>query len=735
LAVGKSHVLLRDETISYVASKEYLGSAVEAVTSHVASKRPLTVFAKEASLIDLLMGQVRLETPRFDHVRTQVHNLQRLEDLVYMTEAEKLKAAAKIVAERSGRGQPVLVGAPSIEVAEKFATVLAREHPRVAFTPLNARPEHAQREAEIIARAGQQGRVTVATQMAGRGVDILVRPEVVDRGGLFVLVLERRESRRWDEQILGRSARQGDLGYGQFVLSLDDHLMQILGSSRITGLMEKLGMEEGEAVSHPWVTNSVRRAQATIEERRYLDRMITLGTDEELSLIRAELYELRDQTHAASHPCRGWQHGSATMLLEVRDPHCICKICRDSQPDLEASDSIVWLREGVQRVLAAGLDECLAPVQLDRLLIETYASESALVEHWDWEGLLRDLSDYLGRKVAISEICRSPGMVERLSRSRARKHFVPKAFYNWLEERGDPQAAAYVNPRNVQTPWVEREVLRERLRSLLDEHLASQRIEQLVEEAVQKTAAGVFKATDVYWQLLDLTAHELPESRLGGLKEFERCVKDRASLDQFLRGRLLKHYRADAAVGRESEGPQEVVTRLTRFLRAFGVLRHEVETRVDAEADGGPNFEGLRKWAMKRVLIAYRAILQDLGKRKLYRLENEALRLAIDWHFHRFLDNYDVYVTSGGYEHLEDSIREARLKIRKGWSRLRGNIAQSFVDNLAARLEHPPALPGKPANVVAEAEWLLPDGLADCNCGSSLAFHSCCGASLYEVLR
>src|ERR1700676_5297336 len=122
------------------------------------------------------MGQVRLETPRFDYVRTQVHNLQRLDDLVYMTEAEKLKAAAMIVAERSGRGQPVLVGAPSIEVAEKFATVLAREHPRVAFTPLNARPEHAQREAEIIARAGQQGRVTVATQMAGRGVDILVRP-------------------------------------------------------------------------------------------------------------------------------------------------------------------------------------------------------------------------------------------------------------------------------------------------------------------------------------------------------------------------------------------------------------------------------------------------------------------------------------------------------------------------------------------------------------------------------
>ncbi len=212
-------------------------------------------------------------------------------DLIYNTEREKLDAVVRRIKELNEKGQPVLIGTASIEKSEMIHERLKKE--KIAHNILNAK-NHAQ-EAEIIVNAGQKGAVTVATNMAGRGVDIKIDDEVRSLGGLMILGTERHESRRIDNQLRGRSGRQGDPGESQFFLSLDDNLLRIFGGEKIRNIMNRLGVEDGEYIDSKIVTRSVEKAQKKVENQHYESRKHILEYDDVANHQRKAIYAFRNQ--------------------------------------------------------------------------------------------------------------------------------------------------------------------------------------------------------------------------------------------------------------------------------------------------------------------------------------------------------------------------------------------------------------------------------------------------------
>ncbi len=212
-------------------------------------------------------------------------------DLIYNTEREKLDAVVRRIKEVNQNGQPVLIGTASIEKSEMIHERLKKE--KIAHNILNAK-NHAQ-EAEIIVNAGQKGAVTVATNMAGRGVDIKIDDEVRSLGGLMILGTERHESRRIDNQLRGRSGRQGDPGESQFFLSLDDNLLRIFGGEKIRNIMNRLGVEDGEYIDSKIVTRSVEKAQKKVENQHYESRKHILEYDDVANHQRKAIYAFRNQ--------------------------------------------------------------------------------------------------------------------------------------------------------------------------------------------------------------------------------------------------------------------------------------------------------------------------------------------------------------------------------------------------------------------------------------------------------
>ncbi len=213
------------------------------------------------------------------------------DDAVYRTKREKYNAVIEQIEELKREGRPVLVGTTSVEVSETLSRMLKRKG--VQHNVLNAK-QH-QREAEVVAHAGEISAVTIATNMAGRGTDIKLGTGVKDRGGLFILGTERHESRRIDRQLRGRSGRQGDPGTTKFFLSLEDDLMRLFGSDRASSVMQRMGLKEGEVIQHPLITRSVERAQKKVEENNFAIRKRLLEYDNTMNQQREVIYTRRQK--------------------------------------------------------------------------------------------------------------------------------------------------------------------------------------------------------------------------------------------------------------------------------------------------------------------------------------------------------------------------------------------------------------------------------------------------------
>ena len=262
-----------------------------------------------------------------------------LPDLIFKSKAAKYRAVVRNAVERHQMGQPILIGTTSITQSEELSDMLLRAG--VPHKVLNAK--HHEQEAEIVANAGQMGMVTIATNMAGRGTDITLGEGVPELGGLAILGTERHESRRIDNQLRGRAGRQGDPGSSQFFLSLEDDLMRIFGADNISGIMDKLGMEEDEPIEHSLITKSIERAQKKVEDHNYNIRKYILEYDDVMNQQREVLYEQRRRIL-----------GNESL--------------RDT------------INEMIDKLVTEAVD--------------TYADEKLYPEEWDYEGLHKHLSQY-----------------------------------------------------------------------------------------------------------------------------------------------------------------------------------------------------------------------------------------------------------------------------------------------------------------------------------------------------
>ena len=212
-----------------------------------------------------------------------------MEDLVYRTVREKYNAVADEIVKLTQAGRPVLVGTTSVEISELLSRMLKLRG--IKHNVLNAKMH--QKEADVVAEAGQTGTVTIATNMAGRGTDIKLGVGVKEAGGLAIVGTERHESRRVDRQLRGRSGRQGDPGTSQFFVSLEDNLMRLFGSERISNLMVRMGIEEGEVIQHSMISNSIERAQKKVEENNFGTRKRLLEYDDVMNSQRTVVYTKR----------------------------------------------------------------------------------------------------------------------------------------------------------------------------------------------------------------------------------------------------------------------------------------------------------------------------------------------------------------------------------------------------------------------------------------------------------
>ncbi|KAA3632514.1 MAG: preprotein translocase subunit SecA [Proteobacteria bacterium] len=300
-------------------------------------------------------------------------------DLVYRTAKEKFTAIVEAIKESVERRQPVLVGTASIETSEYLSGLLKKEG--IRHEVLNAK--HHEREAQIIAEAGRPGAVTIATNMAGRGTDIVLggnlqseidgvedeskleeirdgwkarHEEVLRAGGLHVLGTERNESRRVDNQLRGRSGRQGDPGSSRFFLSMEDSLMRIFGSERVAGLMQKLGMEEGEAIEHPWVTRAIENSQKKVEGRNFDIRKQLLEYDDVANEQRKVVYTQRDQLMRVDDISEYVQSMRDEVVTGVIDQH-IPPDTLEEQWDVPGLENALESEFGVKMPVAKWLEE------------------------------------------------------------------------------------------------------------------------------------------------------------------------------------------------------------------------------------------------------------------------------------------------------------------------------------------------------------------------------------------
>ncbi len=271
-------------------------------------------------------------------------------DLVYATEAEKFDAVADEIAEKYKTGQPVLVGTVSVEKSERLSGILKKKG--IPHSVLNAKNNA--KEAQIIANAGQKKSVTISTNMAGRGTDIVLGEGVKDLGGLHVIGTERHESRRIDNQLRGRSGRQGDIGSSRFYVSLEDDLMRIFGSERLAPFLEKLGLRDGQAIEHGMISKAIENAQKKVEGHNFDIRKNLIDYDNVMNKQRELIYSYRKR------------------ILQICE---ISEIKEDIAFDVEA---------------------------LLESYFDTYVPEKAHSENWDIEGLLEILKASLS--INISDV-------------------------------------------------------------------------------------------------------------------------------------------------------------------------------------------------------------------------------------------------------------------------------------------------------------------------------------------
>ena len=313
----------------------------------------------------------------------------------YRTKREKYKAIIEEVEMCHKKGQPVLLGTVSVDVSEVLSRMLRRV--RIPHNVLNAKNH--KHEADIVARAGQAGAVTVATNMAGRGTDIKLGEGIAEVGGLYVIASERHDSRRIDRQLRGRCSRQGDPGCSRFYISLEDNLMRLFGSDKVATIMSKLGLDEGEELQHPLLNRSIETAQKRVEQQHFSVRKRTLEYDDVMNKQREVLYGFRKEVLLSETP----KDILFNIVEDEISAHIESVAASKTQQDVDFDSELLltWLNTSfplgftTKDICKEGTEILLSPDEMGQKLYskveEAYAAKEAVENPESIRGLERHI--------------------------------------------------------------------------------------------------------------------------------------------------------------------------------------------------------------------------------------------------------------------------------------------------------------------------------------------------------
>ncbi len=311
-------------------------------------------------------------------------------DVIYKSKREKFEAVLDEIAALNQEGQPVLVGTISIDVSESLSKKLKKRG--IPHSVLNAKNH--EKEAEIIAMAGQKGAVTISTNMAGRGTDIVLGEGVVDLGGLHILGTERHESRRIDNQLRGRSGRQGDPGSSRFFLALEDDLLRIFGGERITGVMERLGMEEGQPIEHNLISRAIENAQAKVEGHNFEIRKQLLEYDDVMNQQREVIYRQRREALSG----KSLKEAVEDMIFEIAEDIADAVVGENEYPetwDIEGLNKAIYEQFNLSAGIAVDENDGINKEGLTRLIFDEAMEQYRRKENAVGEDEFRELERFV----------------------------------------------------------------------------------------------------------------------------------------------------------------------------------------------------------------------------------------------------------------------------------------------------------------------------------------------------
>ena len=717
-------VLVVNRTVDIEQAVNEFTQMIGHATDEKGGIAPVTMFSKHPDIIKNVKKILHEIAPSLKLQDGKLSNKCELNDRIYKTKTEKDSAIIDLVVYCHQCGMPVLLETASIRDSKQYHESLQERLPMVDISLLNAEQEH--RSAEILNLAGRRGAITVATQMAGRGVDIILQPDGATAGGLVVISTERRESRRWDRQISGRTARQGDLGIAVSFLSLEDNLLRTFGGERIIKFMEKLGMEEGESITHPLISKAISNAQSKIEHNSQYQRIRSSEVDSALERVRFELLNLHALTIQDTHSCG--MDPDKHAQVNNSDDTCLCPKCKSRYSDSAIGHR--WIRQEIRQLVKDAVTGILTPLLPEDYLIRRFAPEGTIPNEWNMDQIATSLNAWVSVPIKASDL----GVAENWRDQKRRKAnermetapYITRWWHHIVSEVATPpDLDERLRKVNLSEGWsvdVERKILRFRIRELIDnddiryaDRIANSIVDKLGEyvspyDALQHVVAELKACEDLPG--LEFVAREMALVSPDELGADSSSVKE--SIKSFLHGIIVDRLSGIGGLRYIDDSKDDACNKLRDLLKGISTGEPDGRTAHD-----------LLFWAEREIERWYLDTLNFLGKPTLYWEENIILRRIIDEHYYMLLTDLDMRLSHIKFEFYEQRIRGIQAMVMDMYRKIRSDIGIAFID------AWPEVRNTNPGIKQSETElWTSP--VAKCICGSGIDYHLCCGNWVYR---
>lgn len=707
----------RISTQSYI--QRYSKHAGMSGTVHVGSISPLMAFAKRAGQLFRSLSASKTETnyqsklQDFDPVKAEFEDTygspvvvipenrlsirKDIDDLVFLNQEAKLHYLVnQVLDEIYPSGQPVLIETTSVEQSKQvYATLEEQIRSRgmqARISLLNALSD--EQEAEIVTKAGFPYTITVSTQMAGRGTDIVVTKEALEVGGLFVIGYERRDSRRWDDQIRGRTGRQGEPGMSQFYMSTDAELLQRYNMENAQALLARFNIGD-EPIQAGMLTNVIRENQIALEHYARERRQSTSAFDHILGKYRTIMYALRQATFDLEYICPICRQLEQSIAID--DEHVFCFNCSTAlqKNATQQRETFPMWRSDIHYFINLMIDRVLDEDKLEKYLVKRYTADTSSPSAWAWQDIVAELNQYLEHPSSVRSL----------------------------------QAA--VDFKNEWYPEAERPKLIEAIRQILVSD-AQQRILDRTNTILDAIRRGNDKT------MLPARIQELTQELALHFALRDEFVA--ARLEQAIHGQtsiptIVQHLRHSILTLIERETQTYEWLNLQTF--TWKKLSDLFNTLLDGDQiKFDENQDTMTDRTIKSIIInalspKYNQLIQKFHKRKIYAYENDIIRAEIDRYWTRMLTE-TTYISDdlADHGHKDDVIVEYGVRIAQLFDQIVQDMARQIVqqiftcDSVLTRHNESVQQPQRKSFRLS--------GFDSCPCGSTKPFHQCCGSILYS---